>query len=109
VALILLIHVTSESYSETPPATWIDLDTTQCVNWIVVESIWSLSTDVLSRANFKYRLELLVDGEVKPNTREHLFSWIRDPQQSKPGNQMPPNPLASGDSDALLAYLSTLR
>jgi len=44
-----------------------------------------------------------------PNTREHLFAWIRDPQQSKPGNQMPPNPLASGDSDAILAYLSTLR
>jgi cytochrome c oxidase subunit 2 len=44
-----------------------------------------------------------------PNTREHLFSWIRDPQQSKPGNQMPPNPLAPADSNALLAYLDTLR
>ena len=28
-----------------------------------------------------------------PNTPEHLRAWVRDPQASKPGNQMPPNPL----------------
>jgi cytochrome c oxidase subunit 2 len=44
-----------------------------------------------------------------PNTREHLLSWVRDPQQSKPGNQMPPNPMASEDLEALLSYLETLR
>jgi len=34
---------------------------------------------------------------------------VRDPQSSKPGNQMPPNPLADDDLQALLAYLETLR
>jgi cytochrome c oxidase subunit 2 len=44
-----------------------------------------------------------------PNTREHMTAWIRDPQASKPGNQMPPNPLPQDDLQALLAYLETLR
>jgi cytochrome c oxidase subunit 2 len=44
-----------------------------------------------------------------PNTRDHLAAWIRDPQASKPGNQMPPNPLADADFDALVAYLESLR
>jgi cytochrome c oxidase subunit 2 len=44
-----------------------------------------------------------------PNTSAHLAAWIRDSQASKPGNQMPPNPLDQGNLDALLAYLSTLR
>jgi cytochrome c oxidase subunit 2 len=46
---------------------------------------------------------------TQPNSREHLLQWVRDPQHSKPGNQMPPNPLPSGDIDALVAYLDTLR
>jgi cytochrome c oxidase subunit 2 len=44
-----------------------------------------------------------------PNTPEHLNAWIRDPQASKPGNQMPPNPLPPDDLQALLVYLETLR
>ena len=43
------------------------------------------------------------------NTPEQLATWIRDPQGSKPGNQMPPNPLAADDIQALVAYLETLR
>lgn len=43
------------------------------------------------------------------NTAENLASWIRDPQRAKPGNQMPPNPLADEDLRALVAYLETLR
>jgi cytochrome c oxidase subunit 2 len=43
------------------------------------------------------------------NTAEHLATWIRDPQQSKPGNQMPPNPLPADNIQALVAYLETLR
>ena len=50
-----------------------------------------------------------VGAGTLPNTREHLADWVRDPQRSKPGNQMPPNPLPSTDIDALLAYLETLR
>jgi len=44
-----------------------------------------------------------------PNTPEHLDAWVRDPQASKPGNQMPPNPLSRDDLHALLAYLETLK
>ena len=44
-----------------------------------------------------------------PNTPDNLAAWIRDPQRVKPGNQMPPNPLAAEDLQALVAYLETLR
>ena len=44
-----------------------------------------------------------------PNTPAHLGAWIRDPQASKPGNQMPANPLKDDEIEALLAYLGTLR
>lgn len=44
-----------------------------------------------------------------PNTPENLAAWIRDPQRVKPGNQMPANPLAADDLQALVAYLETLR
>lgn len=44
-----------------------------------------------------------------PNTPENLATWIQDPQRVKPGNQMPPNPLAADDLQALVAYLGTLR
>jgi cytochrome c oxidase subunit II len=44
-----------------------------------------------------------------PQTADHLFSWIRNPQASKPGNQMPASRLADEDLRALTAYLETLR
>ena len=37
------------------------------------------------------------------------ISRVIDPQQHKPGNNMPPNPLSSEDLQALLSYLATLR
>jgi cytochrome c oxidase subunit 2 len=43
------------------------------------------------------------------NTPENLAIWIQDSQRLKPGNQMPPNPLAADDLQALVAYLETLR
>ena len=43
-----------------------------------------------------------------PNTRGHLAGWIVDPQQIKPGVRMPPNALAPGELQALLAYLESL-
>ena len=42
-------------------------------------------------------------------TRDHLAQWIVDSQSIKPGNHMPPNPLAPDDLQALLSYLETLR
>jgi cytochrome c oxidase subunit 2 len=44
-----------------------------------------------------------------PNTSEHLGAWVRDPQASKPGNQMPPNLLTPDEMQRLLGYLETLR
>jgi cytochrome c oxidase subunit 2 len=44
-----------------------------------------------------------------PNTRGALAGWIVDPQQVKPGSQMPPNMLRPKDLDALLTYLQSLK
>jgi cytochrome c oxidase subunit II len=44
-----------------------------------------------------------------PNTRGHLAGWILDSQSVKPGNRMPPNPLAPEDLQAMLSYLRSLR
>lgn len=44
-----------------------------------------------------------------PNTPDNLAAWIQDSQHTKPGNQMPPNPLPADDLLALVAYLRTLR
>jgi cytochrome c oxidase subunit 2 len=52
---------------------------------------------------------LTIGAGTLPNTSEHLRAWVQDPQASKPGNQMPPNPLPPDDLEALLAYLETLR
>jgi cytochrome c oxidase subunit II len=44
-----------------------------------------------------------------PNTREHMSAWVKNPQASKPGNQMPPNPLSEEEIRTLLAYLEFLK
>ena len=44
-----------------------------------------------------------------PNTRGNLAGWIVNPQQIKPGTQMPPNQLDPADLQALLAYLESLK
>jgi cytochrome c oxidase subunit 2 len=43
------------------------------------------------------------------NTAENLAAWIRDPQQFKPGVNMPAHPLPDADMNALVAYLETLQ
>jgi len=44
-----------------------------------------------------------------PNTPAHLGEWVLNPQASKPGNQMPANPLPADDLAALLSYLGSLQ
>jgi cytochrome c oxidase subunit 2 len=44
-----------------------------------------------------------------PNTRGHLAGWVINSQSVKPGNRMPPNPLAPDDLQAVLTYLRSLR
>lgn len=43
-----------------------------------------------------------------PNTRGHLGGWIINPQEIKPGNQMPPTNLSGQELQALLTFLETL-
>src|SRR5690606_25395150 len=44
-----------------------------------------------------------------PNTAAHRIAWVSNPQDFKPGANMPPSELASEDLQALAAYLETLR
>jgi cytochrome c oxidase subunit 2 len=44
-----------------------------------------------------------------PNDPGHLAGWIADAQSAKPGNRMPPQPLAPEDLRALVAYLDAGR
>jgi cytochrome c oxidase subunit II len=46
---------------------------------------------------------------VLPNTKGHLAGWIVNPQQIKPGTNMPAITLPPADLQALLAYLETLQ
>jgi cytochrome c oxidase subunit II len=47
-------------------------------------------------------------GTLK-NDPQHLGDWILDPQDSKPGNYMPPTNLDQTSLDALLSYLEGLK
>lgn len=51
----------------------------------------------------------MIAAETLPNTTGALAGWIVDPQRIKPGNKMPPNPLAPDDLNALATYLRTLQ
>jgi len=44
-----------------------------------------------------------------PNTPEHLAGWIVNPQQFKPGSNMPALELPPADLQSLVSYLSSLR
>lgn len=44
-----------------------------------------------------------------PNNPGYLAGWIADPQHIKPGSNMPPNPLAPQDQQALVTYLESLQ
>ena len=44
-----------------------------------------------------------------PTTAAGLAQWLRDPQHIKPGNLMPPSPLADGDAQAMAVYLESLK
>jgi cytochrome c oxidase subunit 2 len=43
------------------------------------------------------------------NTRDHLRSWITDPQAIKPGIRMPMNAYSEEDLDALVGYIESLK
>jgi cytochrome c oxidase subunit II len=49
-----------------------------------------------------------IGAGVAPNDPGWLGGWIANSQTVKPGNLMPPQPLAPEDLNALIAYLETL-
>lgn len=52
---------------------------------------------------------LTIGAGVLPNSIGNLAGWIANSQRIKPGNAMPPMALDSGDLQALLTYLETLK
>jgi cytochrome c oxidase subunit 2 len=48
-------------------------------------------------------------AEAIPNDTGHLAGWIANSQSVKPGNLMPPQPLAPEDLQAVVAYLQSLK
>ena len=44
-----------------------------------------------------------------PNTPENLKRWVRNSQDVKPGNKMPPHDLNDADLQALVDYLGSLK
>lgn len=51
----------------------------------------------------------MIAAGTLPNTPGALGGWITDPQNIKPGNRMPPNPMQPDDLQALISYLRTLQ
>jgi cytochrome c oxidase subunit 2 len=52
--------------------------------------------------------DMIAAGTLRNNPQE-LAKWITNPQQIKPGVQMPPNPMPQQDLNDLVAYLESLR
>jgi cytochrome c oxidase subunit II len=52
---------------------------------------------------------LSIAAGTLPNSAPHRRAFVRDPQATKPGTQMPPNPFSDEDLSALMAYLDTLQ
>ena len=50
-----------------------------------------------------------IGAGAAPNDEGHLGGWVVNPQNLKPGNQMPPQPVPASDLPDLLSYLQTLR
>ncbi|MDG6110203.1 cytochrome c oxidase subunit II [Dactylosporangium aurantiacum] len=50
-----------------------------------------------------------VGAGAAPNDRGHLGGWVVNSQTIKPGNRMPPQPVAAQELPDLLDYLQTLR
>jgi cytochrome c oxidase subunit 2 len=52
---------------------------------------------------------LTIGAGTFPMNRGHLYTWLADPQQAKPGNKMPVIGLEPNDLRAVAAYLESLK
>ena len=50
-----------------------------------------------------------IGAGVLENTHRNLYSWVRDPQEAKPGCLMPSMKLTPQQLDSVVAYLETLK
>jgi hypothetical protein len=72
-----LIHVPTVGKAKTEPASWVDFDTAQYINRIVIESIRCATAYIRCRSHFSDWLEVLVDREVKADSGEELIGPIQ--------------------------------
>lgn len=52
---------------------------------------------------------LSIGAGTYPMNRGHLYAWLADPQQAKPGNKMPVIGLEPDELNAIAAYLESLK
>ena len=76
----------------------------KCHNVVGIDAYATLGPDL---THFRNRPTL--GAGTLLNTRGNLAGWIANAPAIKPGVQMPPNELTSGEMNDLLAYLDTLR
>ncbi|MCS6803166.1 MAG: cytochrome c [Chloroflexota bacterium] len=48
-------------------------------------------------------------AETIPNTRDNLAQWLTNPSSLKPGTAMPSTRLSSAETEAIVAFLQTLK
>jgi cytochrome c oxidase subunit II len=79
----------------------------ECVYCHAISGTNATSTFGPDLTNIASRMEL--GAGTLPNTRGNLAAWIIDAQHFKPGNYMPPMPVAGPDLQDMLHYMDTLR
>src|SRR6185295_171068 len=74
---VLLVHVTTISRSNSPPACRVDPDAANRVHRIIVKGIRCLAARVHRRTYVTNQLEVLVDHIVNPHSRQKLICTIQ--------------------------------
>jgi cytochrome c oxidase subunit II len=82
-------------------------ETTACVNCHAIAGTGAIGTFGPDLTHLMSR-QTIASGAAE-NTEAQLKLWIENPDAIKPGSLMPAMKLSSRDSDALVAYLRTLR
>jgi cytochrome c oxidase subunit 2 len=80
--------------------------TQTCVNCHTIRGTGAAGTVGPDLTHFATRKTLAAG--VAPNTRENLAAWLRDPQQIKPGCNMPALRMTDKEIKALVDYLESL-
>jgi cytochrome c oxidase subunit 2 len=84
-----------------------EFESLSCVNCHAVKGTAAVGTFGPDLSHLMSRTTL-ASGMI-PNTKENLRAWIKDPQEIKPGCQMPNMQLSDAQLDAVVAYLTSLK